>query len=98
VSGSLGAAVALDLAAQDLVFDILRKAQWEASKTENRPGAILLGRGTPRSHRSLCVPVLHAGGVAQLLAELADLAGKGDGPVLAAGAAHRDHQLAFALL
>ena len=42
--------------------------------------------------------MLHAGVVAQLLAVFGDLPRKGDGAVFAAGAAHRNGQLAFALL
>ena len=42
--------------------------------------------------------MLYAGCVAELLAKFTDLTRKGDGAVLAAGAAHRDHQLALALL
>src|SRR5699024_6605878 len=42
------------------------------------------------------IPVLEADGVALLLAVSRDLAGKGDGPVFAAGAPHPDGQLALA--
>ncbi len=42
--------------------------------------------------------LLHAGLVTKLCAEFPDLARKSDRTVLAAGAAHRDHQLALALL
>ena len=44
------------------------------------------------------VAVLYAGCVAELLAKFTDLTRKSDGAVLAAGATHRDHQLALALL